>query len=107
MLFKNENGKAQFWNWSEKKDKDYVLEAARERNGRRSGSTDENEIVNLIMSTLEEYPEGIHAKDMDKLAESLGYSVSVEQKIRRALKDAKRIKHFKAGMNGGWMIKKS
>lgn len=105
LLFRNDNGNPTFWDWTDKKDRDFVLEAAEKRNNQRNPER-KNEIVNIIMSELERNPEGIPAQDINKLLSDLGYGQNIIKEVKAGLKESGRIKYIKPNMIDNWIIKK-
>ena len=105
MLFRNDLGSPTFFGWTDLKDRDYVQEDARKRNDQRSqGHYDE--IVNTIMSTLEDYPEGLPATDLMDLLRDLGYGKTAIEKVKTGLKESGRIIYKKSSLTSKWVIKK-
>lgn len=106
LLFKNDLGNPTFFAWSELKDRDYVQEDARKRNDQRS-SDRYDEIVNVIMSTLSDYPEGLPSKDLMDLLRDLGYGKTAIEKVKTGLKESNRIVYKKSSLTSSWVIKKA
>lgn len=105
MLFKNDGGLPTFWNWTDLKDKDYVLMAAQKREDARNRN-DIKDAEESILAELSDHPEGSPAKDIDELLEMLGFSARVIRAAKKDLKDRHVIKYVKSGMNAAWIIKK-
>ena len=106
MLFQNSGGLPRFSGWSDKKDRDYVIEASKKRNSSDRGKT-LNDVCNAILSELAEHPEGVPAKDMDELMLAMGHKAYLIKDAKKELKDAKKIKYSKHEMNGNWWVKKA
>ena len=104
MLFRNDGGMPTFAGWSDKKDRDYVIAAAKVRNS--GGITDINEACNFILSTLEEYPEGIPTKDLTELMEDTDFKSWAINKAKAELKKSGKIAYVKTGMSDPWKVKK-
>ena len=105
MLFLNNGGIPTFQNWTDKKDRDFVLEETRRRNDRQE-KNQKDEIVNCIMSALAESPEGVFVKDLNEQLNDLGYSSRAVKEVKAGLKNANRITYNKKGYQGKLMIKK-
>lgn len=105
MLFRNDHGVPTFQGWTDKKDRDYVLEAARMRNEAKDGAS-VNEVCNMILSELTEHPDGLPVKDLDELLVSLGMSAWIVKRAKNELKKSGFIKYQKDSMNGPWKVTK-
>lgn len=106
MLFKNEGGQPTFWQWSDLKDRDYVLQAAQKRDEKKNGS-DIDGAIETILCELSDHPEGVKASDLDDLLNVIGYSFRAVKAAKKALRDRKAIEYRKIGMNDGWLVKKT
>lgn len=106
MLFRNDLGNPTFYAWSDLKDRDYVQEDARKRNDQRAQGH-HDEIVNTIMSTLSDYPEGLPAKDLKDLLRDLGYGINAIERVKSGLKESGRIVYKKSNLTSGWVVKKA
>lgn len=108
MLFRNDHGVPTFQGWTDKKDRDYVLEAARMRSEAKDGAS-LNEVCNTILSELSEHPDGLPVKDMDELLTSLGMSAWIVKRAKSELKKSGLIKYKRdesGQWNGAWKITK-
>lgn len=104
LLFTNDGGMPVFRGWSDKKDRDFVISAAKLRNS--EGSTNIADACNFILSTLEDYPEGMQAKDLTELMEDTGFKPWGIKQAKSELKNSKKIAYFKTEMKGNWKVKK-
>ena len=106
MLFRNDDGQPVFKGWSEKKDRDYVLEAAKKRNEAKNGST-LSDVCGAILSELADHPDGMLVADLDELLQQIGYSGYIIRKAKSELRTAGRIEITKKGFGGAVGVKKT
>lgn len=105
MLFQNSGGLPRFYSWSEKKDRDFVLEASKQKNAHEKGDTLQD-VCNAILSELAECEKGMVASDLDSLMIDLGYKKWQVKKAKTELKNSRLIKYEKpVEMGGNWIIK--
>lgn len=105
ILFNNSSGLPVVYATTEKKDKDFVLEASKRKNEENSGSTLQD-VCNFILTELADHKEGMIASDLDSLLLNLGYKRYLIVKAKKELKDGKLIKYVKPKeMGGNWVIK--
>ena len=106
ILFSNETGLPVVYAVSEKKDKDFVLEASKRKNAERGQDDTLQDVCNFILTELGEHKEGMIASDLDELLLNLGYKKYLIIKAKKELKDGKLIKYVKPKeMGGNWVIK--
>lgn len=84
-----------FKEWSDLKDRDFVLEESKTR--RNNGVDPTQECANVILSELAGKPEGIPVKDIDGLLNSIGFSVRNIRNAKQALYDDGQIENKKSG----------
>lgn len=106
LLFKNENGNPTFHAWSKAKDRDFVMSAAKKRNSESSPSSSSEECKDLILSELEDHPEGVVANDLSDMMKAIGFKDWAIQKAKSELKKEKKLAYSRKGMAGEWIIKK-
>ncbi|MBR2592526.1 MAG: AAA family ATPase, partial [Oscillospiraceae bacterium] len=105
MLFRNDGGQPEFKGWTDKKDREFVLEAAKKRNESRNGSSI-SDVCGAIISELADHPDGMPIRDLDELLQQIGYSAWAIKRAKAELKDGNKIRMYKVAMDGGWMAKK-
>ncbi len=105
MLFRNDNGNPTFQGWTDKKDKDYVMAEAKAKNAQKGASTVE-EAERMILSTLEEYPEGMLTGELSDLMTDLGFKKWVINEAKANLKDAQKIIYRKDSMQSKWLVQR-
>jgi hypothetical protein len=106
MLFRNDGGHPTFEGWTDRKDRDYVLESTRKRNADKEGSG-VNDCCNAILSELADHPEGYDVKELDSLMHAVGYGSWIVRSAKAMLKDGCKITYFRDGMNGPWKVRKN
>lgn len=106
MLFRNDDGQPVFKGWTDKKDREFVLEAAKKRNESRNGSS-VSDVCGAIISELADHPDGMPISEMDELMQQIGYSGYIIRKAKNELKEAGKIIITKKGFGGIWGIKKA
>jgi hypothetical protein len=106
MLFRNDTGGPTFQGWSDKKDRDYVQDLAKQRNKTQEGNR-MNDAVDAILSTLAENPEGMPTSDLNDLLFEIGFGKMTVKNAKTDLKEAGLIKYFKKDFNSPWYVKKS
>lgn len=105
MLFKNERGNPTFHGWTESKDREFVIAQAKTRNATTNKSSLED-VKEMILSELEERPDGMASSDLDDLLREIGFKSWSIQRAKSELKKDKKIGYHKTEMNGAWIVKK-
>lgn len=105
MLFRNDDGQPVFKGWTDKKDREFVMEAAKKRNEAKSGNT-LSDVCGAILSELADHPDGMLIADLDEVLQQIGYSAWAIKRAKAELKDGNKIRMYKVAMDGGWMVKK-
>ena len=105
MLFSNENGNPVFSRWTDLKDRDFVIAETKKRNENKKHN-DADDVENMIMSILEEYPEGLLTSDLDSFVLESGYKRWALNKAKSQLSKENKIKYKKEGMDNRWKVKK-
>lgn len=106
MLFKNEHGNPTFQGWTDAKDREFVMARAKTRNATsKSNSTDE--VKGLIMSELENSPDGLSASYLDEMLKEIGFHDWAIRKAKSELRNDKKIVYKKVGVGGQWTVKKT
>ena len=106
MLFKNEHGNPTFNGWTDAKDREFVMAQAKTRNATsKSNSTDE--VKGLIMSELENSPDGLSASYLDEMLKEIGFHDWAIRKAKSELRNDKKIVYKKVGVGGQWTVKKT
>lgn len=105
LLFKNENGNPTFHAWSKAKDRDFVMVQTKKRNETSTVSSSD-EAKDVIMSELEDHPEGVVANDLGDMLKAIGFKDWAVQKAKSELKKEKKLVYSRKGMAGEWIIKK-
>jgi len=103
MLFKNENGNPTFSRWVDLKDRDFVLADAKKRNENKQHN-DAEDVENMILSILEEYPDGLYTSELDSLILETGYKRWTINKAKSQLSKVKKIRYKKTGMDEHWKV---
>ena len=98
IIFKNEGGVVTRYAATNKKDRDFVLEASRSE--RSSGSDDLQEVCNLILSELADHEGKVGVTDLTEELKALDYSANVIKNAKQELKKANKISIRKEGMGG-------
>lgn len=91
-----------FKKWTDKKDRDYVLDGVKTR--RNNGVDPVQECCNAILSELSEHDEGMPVKDMDELMKSLGFSNRNIRDAKKNLKEAQQVEYKLSGYGKDWLM---
>ena len=102
VIFKNEGGVVTRYAATNKKDRDFVLEASRNTPG--NGSDNLQDVCNLILSELSEHDGKVLVKDLDGELTALGYTKYMIRTAKHELKEAGKIVMRKDGYSGDWCI---
>ena len=105
MLFRNDGGTPTFSSWTEYKDRDFVVAAAKAKNSAK-GAADLNDACNFILSTMEEHPEGLGSKELTALMKDVGFKEYMVNKAKAELKENEKIAYEKTGMKDPWKVRK-
>ena len=105
LLFKNENGNPTFHAWSKAKDRDFVMVQTKKRNETSTVSSSD-EAKDVIMSELEDHPEGVSTGDLTEMLKEIGFKDWAVQKAKSDLKKEKKIVYFRKEALGEWKVKK-
>jgi RecA-family ATPase len=105
LLFKNENGNPTFHAWTKSKDRDFVMSQTKARNASGPSSSSE-EAKDLIMSELEDHPDGVAVNELTDMLKEIGFKDWAIQRAKSELKKDKKIAYSRKGMNGEWIAKK-
>lgn len=105
LLFKNENGNPTFHAWSKAKDRDFVMVQTKKRNETSTVSSSD-EAKDVIMSELEDHPEGVSTGDLTEMLKEIGFKDWAVQKAKSELKKEKKIVYFRKEALGEWKVKK-
>ena len=105
LLFKNENGNPTFHAWTKSKDRDFVMSQTKARNATGPSSSSE-EAKDLILSELEDHPDGVAVNDLTDMLKEIGFKDWAIQRAKSELKKDKKIAYSRKGMNGEWIAKK-
>lgn len=106
LLFKNENGNPTFHAWSKAKDRDFVMAQAKKRNTESKAVNSADDAKELIMSELEDHPDGMPVKDLNDLLEAIGYKDWAIKRAKSELKKDKKLVYTRTGMGGDITVKK-
>ena len=105
ILFTNDTGLPVVYSTTDKKDRDFVLEASKKRNAEKDGSNLQ-EVCNFILSELSSHKEGMIASELDTLLKDIGYSSWSIRTAKQELKKSNLIKYEKPKeMGGHWVVK--
>ena len=105
VLFDNNTGLPVVYATTEKKDRDFVLEASKKKNAEKEGSSLQ-EVCNFILSELGQHKEGMIASDLDTLMKDIGYTAWAIRSAKKELKENNLIKYVKPKELGGhWIVK--
>lgn len=102
IIFKNEGGVVTRYAATNKKDRDFVLEAS--RNNPSDGSDNLQDACNLILSELAEHGGKMLVKDLDSELKALGYTSYMIRTAKHELKEAHKFVMRKDGYSGDWCI---
>lgn len=105
LLFKNENGNPTFHAWSKAKDRDFVMVQTKKRNETSTVSSSD-EAKDVIMSELEDHPDGVSTGDLTEMLKEIGFKDWAVQKAKSELKKEKKIVYFRKEALGEWKVKK-
>lgn len=106
MLFSNENGNPVFSRWTDLKDRDFVIAETKKRNENKKHN-DSDDVEDMIMSILEEYPDGVLVNEIDSVVLDSGYKKWTLKEAKRKLSQENKIKYKKEGMDNHWKVKKA
>lgn len=105
ILFTNDTGLPVVYSTTDKKDRDFVLEASKKKNAEKDGSSLQ-EVCNFILSELSSRKEGMIASELDTLLKDIGYNSWSIRNAKQELKKANLIKYEKPKeMGGHWVVK--
>lgn len=105
ILFDNKTGLPVVYATTDKKDRDFVMEASKKKNAEKEGSNMQ-EICNFILSELGQHKEGMNASDLDTLLLDVGYTRWAIRSAKKQLKESSLIKYEKPKeMGGHWIVK--
>lgn len=105
ILFDNKTGLPVVYATTEKKDRDFVLEASKKKNTEKEGATLQ-EVCNFILSELGQHKEGMIASELDTLLKDIGYTGWSIRKAKTELKSNNLIQYVKPKeMGGHWVVK--
>ena len=60
----------------------------------------------MILSILEEYPDGLRVSELDSLIVETGYKKWTVKEAKGKLSKTNQIKYKKSGTDGHWMVQK-
>lgn len=105
ILFDNNTGLPVVYATTEKKDRDFVLEASKKKNAEKEGSSLQ-EVCNFILSELGQHKEGMLANDLDTLVVDIGYTKWALRCAKKELRENNLIKYIPPKELGGhWTVK--
>ena len=107
ILFNNDTGLPVVYSTTDKKDRDFVLEASKKKNAAKEGSNLQD-VCNFILSELGSRKEGMIASDLDTLLLDVGYTKWAVRNAKQELKAGNLIKYEKPKeMGGHWVVKRT
>lgn len=89
-----------FQGYSDKKDRDYILDETKKKNSKTDKNDSVQECINIILSELSDNEGKARVEDIDELLKSLGYSVRNIKDAKHHLYENKMIETQKDGMSG-------
>lgn len=105
ILFNNGTGLPVVNSTTDKKDRDFVLEASKKKNAAKEGSSLQ-EVCNFILSELGSHKDGMIASDLDTLLLDVGYTRWAIRTAKQELKKGNLIRYEKPKeMGGHWVVK--
>jgi DNA-binding transcriptional regulator PaaX len=69
-------------------------------------SSSSEEAKDLIMSELEDHPDGVAVNELTDMLKEIGFKDWAIQRAKSELKKDKKIAYSRKGMNGEWIAKK-
>lgn len=106
VIFKNVGGVPVFENYTNDKDRDFVMrDLKNKKDDKNSVNEDIESAENMILSILSENDGKIRSKDADEELKLIGYTSYAIRKAKEALKKANLIKYSKSGMTDWFMEK--
>ncbi len=100
MTFKIVDSVPVFQGYSDKKDRDYILDETKKKNSKTDKNDSVQECINIILSELSDNEGKARVEDIDDLLKSLGYSVRNIKDAKHHLYENKMIETQKNGKGG-------
>lgn len=103
--FKNVKGVPVFWRFSDKTDRDYVMDQIQGRNQEKQGGNVLSciEFIRSVLSELEEN-EAIQAKELQKELKAVGFTSYQYREAVKSMKESREIDYKKSGFGKEWAI---